>query len=99
MIRQVIDRLLYTYYGQVIVSAVFGLALGLLFHKACKGKCTIYYAPYIDEVKDRVFQLEDTCYVYNPHIVKCNTKQKILNPYNVIFNKYDFLYANLINNI
>lgn len=82
MIRQVIDRLLYTYYGQIIVSVIFGLALGLMFHRVCKDNCTVYYAPHIDEIKDNVFKLEDTCYMYDPYIVKCNVKN-IFKPYNI----------------
>ncbi len=83
MIRHVLDRLLYTYEGQIIVSAIFGLALGLFFHKACKGNCTNYFASHLDEIKGKIFKLEDTCYIYEPKMIKCNIKQKILNPYNI----------------
>lgn len=99
MIRQVIDRLLYTYQGQIIVSAIFGLALGLLFHKACKGNCTVYYGPHIDEIKDNVFKLEDTCYIYKPHLVKCDNKKNILNPYNINDNPINKINLNITSNI
>ncbi len=99
MIRHIINRLLYTYEGQIIVSAVFGLALGLLFHKACKGKCTNYYAPYIDEISGKIFKLEDTCYIYKPKMIKCNSKQTILNPYNTEDNPINKIDISIKTNI
>lgn len=83
MIRTSIDRLLYTSFGQIIISAIFGFALALLFHRVCKKNCTNYYAPHVDEVQGKVFRLEDVCYKYTPHVVKCDSKQPILNPYDV----------------
>lgn len=79
-----LNRLLYTPMGQLLLSAIFGLALGLLFKRVCKGNCTKYFAPYVDEVEGQVFKLEDTCYEYAPYIVNCDQeKGDILEPYNV----------------
>lgn len=78
-----IDRLLYTPLGQLIISSVFGLALGLIFKRVCKENCTKYFAPYVDEVQGQTFKLEDTCYEYAPYIVDCNKEKDILEPYNV----------------
>ena len=83
-VRLIIDKLFYTPHGQIIVSAIIGLGISLLFHRVCKDNCTAYYAPYIDEVKNEVFKLEDTCYKYTPYVVQCHdTKVPILNPYDV----------------
>jgi|SaaInl85LU_5_DNA_1037374.scaffolds.fasta_scaffold41192_2 hypothetical protein len=83
-IRTMIDKLFYTYQGQLIVSSIIGLGISLLFHRVCKDNCTAYYAPYIEEVKDQVFRLEDTCYKYTPYVVQCQEdKIPILNPYDV----------------
>ena len=84
-VRSSVDKILYTSFGQLLISAIFGLAISLLFHRVCKSGCIVYYAPYIDEIKDKVFKLEDTCYQYTPHMIKCSNiqKQEILNPYNV----------------
>lgn len=81
-IRPVVDKLMYTSYGQIVLSSLFGLALALLFRRVCKDNCTIYYAPYTDEVTGHVFKLEDTCYTYAPYMVKCDDKNT-LNPYDV----------------
>ena len=82
-VRTSVDRLLYTSFGQILTSAIFGLALALLFHRVCKSGCTVYYAPHIDEVQDKVFQLEDTCYRYTPYATPCNKHTEVLNPYDV----------------
>jgi hypothetical protein len=83
LVRYSVDKLLYTLFGQMLVSAIIGLAIALLFHRVCKNDCVLYLAPHIDEIKDKIFKLEDTCYKYEPHIVDCSKKQTILNPYNV----------------
>lgn len=82
--RSIIDKLLYTPNGQMIISAIIGLGISSLFHRVCKDNCTEYYAPYIEEVKDNIFKLEDTCYKYIPYVVECKTeKVPILYPYDV----------------
>jgi hypothetical protein len=78
-----VSRLLYTPIGQIIVSAIFGLALGLMFKRVCKGNCTNYFAPYVDEVKGQTFKLEDTCYEYAPYMVDCKKEDNALEPYDV----------------
>lgn len=83
-LRSVINKLFYSSPGQLIVSAIFGLAIALLFKRVCKDNCTMYYAPYIDEIKGQTFKLEDTCYEYAPYVVDCNKSMKEpLVPYDV----------------
>lgn len=100
-IRLVIDKLFYTYYGQIIVSSIIGLGISLLFHRVCKDNCTEYYAPYIEEVKDKVFKLEDTCYKYSPYVVKCENDEKvpILNPYDINERPDNKLKPKIISNL
>jgi hypothetical protein len=84
-IRLLMNKLFYTPMGQIIVSAIFGLALALLFKGVCKDNCTLYFAPYIDEVTGNIFKLEDVCYEYAPYIVDCEKEKdhNILQPYDV----------------
>jgi hypothetical protein len=82
-VRYSVDKLLYTSFGQLLVSAIIGLALALMFHRVCKNGCIVYLAPHLDEIQGHVFKLEDTCYTYTPHIISCDKKHNILNPYNV----------------
>lgn len=79
-IRFAIDRLFYTEVGQIIVSAIFGLSLALLFNRVCKDNCTLYFAPKYNEINDNIFKIEDTCYKYKTITALCN--DKALNQYN-----------------
>jgi hypothetical protein len=68
----IIDRLFYNQYGQMIVSALFGLSLALIFSRVCKDNCTLYIAPNYDEISNRIFKLNDTCYKYKLVEATCN---------------------------
>ena len=82
-LRVTIDRLFYDNTGQIIVSALFGLALALLFRRICKDNCVIYSAPEIKDIEENIFNLEDTFYKYKSYPVKCNDKDKPLEPYDI----------------
>ena len=73
-IRYVIDRLFYSEIGQMIVSAIFGISLALVFNRVCKDNCTLYFAPRYDEINENIFKIEDTCYKYKTVNVLCNDK-------------------------
>jgi len=73
-IRYVIDRLFYTEIGQIIVSAIFGISLALIFNRVCKDNCVLYFAPKYDEVNNNIFKIEDTCYKYKMVNALCNDK-------------------------
>jgi hypothetical protein len=78
-----IHRLFYEKEGQIVVSALFGLALAIVFRRVCKDNCVIYFAPDVKEMKNKVFQIEDTCYKYKPYSVKCNRNDKIYKSYSI----------------
>lgn len=82
-VRYSVDKLLYTSFGQMLASAIFGLALALMFHRVCKNGCVVFFAPHVDEIQEKVFRLEDTCYKYKPYSVNCEKKQNILYPYDI----------------
>lgn len=55
-----------------MVSALFGLAFAFLFQRVCKDrKCVVIQAPPAVEVENTVYELEDSCYIYTPKVVKC----------------------------
>ena len=72
--KVIIDRLFYTYTGQLFISCLIGLSLALLFRRVCKENCVIYIAPKHEEIEGKVFKLEDNCYSYSTTTVKCNDK-------------------------
>ena len=66
------ERLFYKPTGQVFVSALFGVALALLFEKICKDrKCILITAPSVSEMSSKVYQFEGECYKYKPYGTKC----------------------------
>lgn len=80
-IKDVVNRLLYDTNGQILISALFGFAIAIMFRRVCKGNCTIYYAPDLDDINNNIFKLEDTCYKYKPILINCKDKINILNNY------------------
>lgn len=70
----IIDRLFYNKYGQIFVCSLFGISLALLFSRVCKENCTLYFAPKHDEIDNKTFKLNDTCYKYKTVNVQCNKK-------------------------
>ncbi len=80
-IRLIVNKIFYTFFGQLVISAVFGFALAIMFRKVCKGNCTTYFAPHVNEISGKVFKLEDTCYKYTPYLVDCKITKTVLSPY------------------
>lgn len=78
-----INRLFYEKNGQVVVSALFGLALALVFRRVCKDNCTVYFAPNIKDIDSKTFIVEDVCYKYKPYTVKCDDKKEYFGTYGV----------------
>uniref|UniRef100_A0A6C0KS75 Uncharacterized protein n=1 Tax=viral metagenome TaxID=1070528 RepID=A0A6C0KS75_9ZZZZ len=73
-LNNVVNRLFYTYQGQTLISAIFGIALAFLFQKVCKGdKCILIDAPDPDEINNNIYELEGVCYKYKTRSVHCNT--------------------------
>jgi hypothetical protein len=62
-----------------MISALFGISLALIFNRVCKDNCTIYFAPKYDDINNKVFKLDDTCYKYKTVNVPCN--DKAIEPY------------------
>lgn len=75
-LKGIVERLFYTYMGQLFISGLFGLSLALLFKRVCKENCSIYIAPKKEDVEGKIFKLEDVCYKYKTVAVKCNDKDK-----------------------
>lgn len=70
--RDLIDRLFYSKIGQIMLSALFGLSLALIFNRVCKDNCTLYFAPKYNEINNKIFKLENSCYKYTTFNVPCN---------------------------
>lgn len=75
------NRLFYTSNGQIFISALFGIALALVFQKVCKDrKCIVITAPSTSEIVGKTYDFEGECFKYKPYGVKCpDDKNKIIN--------------------
>ncbi len=68
----VVDRLLYTDSGQIILSIIFGLGLAVIFQKTCKGPhCMVFQPPPLKEMQENIYSFNEECYKYTPQFVKC----------------------------
>jgi len=73
-LEKVTQRLFHTKSGNMIVSALFGIGFAFMFARACKGAhCVVIHAPKINDIKDKVFQIQDECFTYTPTMVDCNS--------------------------
>lgn len=68
---QMVNRLYYSSTGQIVVSAIFGFALALIFQRACKDrKCIVITAP--PEVNEKVHKYKGECYKFTERYVECD---------------------------
>jgi hypothetical protein len=52
--------------SKIILGILWGLGLACLFRKVCRGRnCIIYKAPDIKDIKDNIYNFNDSCYQYN----------------------------------
>lgn len=70
-----IEEILKTRVGVIIISVIWGLGLSTLFRKACKGRtCQVIkcVGPNPDEIKNTYYNYgTQNCYKYTPIISKC----------------------------
>ena len=68
----VIERMLYTTAGQLVISIFFGIALAFVFQKTCKGpKCYVFQPPALKNMYNSIYKMNGDCYKYTPYFVKC----------------------------
>jgi hypothetical protein len=71
-LERIVDRLFYTHIGSIAVSAIFGVALAIMFQRVCKDrKCIVIQAPPMKEIAEHYYKVGDDCYKYTPSVVKC----------------------------
>lgn len=68
----IVQRLLYTQIGQIVISILFGLALAFMFQRVCKDKkCVVIEPPPMEELNKYVYRIGQDCYRYVPRVVAC----------------------------
>jgi hypothetical protein len=65
-----INNLLKSESGKIIISCILGLGLASLFKKVCvDDNCLIIRSP--PGLEGKMFKFQDKCYTYTPHSVAC----------------------------
>jgi hypothetical protein len=74
-----LKRLLYTEFGQLLISIMLGLGLATIFREACEGKnCLIFNGPVINEIDGKIYKFGEYCHKYILNPVSCNKTKKII---------------------
>lgn len=65
--------------GKIIMSILLGFGLASLFRKVCKdNNCVTFYAPPLDDFKDKIYKNNGKCVKYTPIASKCTLNAKII---------------------
>lgn len=66
--------------SKYIISIILGLGLASLFRKICDDyNCVVYKGiNYEEEIKDKAFKYNESCYKYEISPVTCDKNQKIV---------------------
>ena len=68
MLSKIVD----TSSGSIIVSVIIGLGLAAFFRKVCKdGRCVVIKGPDVQEIRDKVYKIDNECYKYTPVMTEC----------------------------
>ena len=69
-----IDNVMKSESGSIIISVLLGLGLASIFRKVCKdGKCVVIKGPKIAETNQNIYKIDDDCYKYNTRSTKCSS--------------------------
>ena len=69
------DRILKSREGIVIISIIWGFGIASLFRRVCReNNCIIVKGPNSDNVRKTIYRNRKKCYRFNPYVVKCQKK-------------------------
>lgn len=74
-----IKRLIYSKFGEVIISILLGLGLATLFRKVCNNRnCLRFEGAPLNKITNQIFKFDNKCYKFTSDIQKCDTNKKIV---------------------
>jgi hypothetical protein len=69
MIQKILDSKI----GRIVLSVIWGLGLSALFRRACTGRsCIVYKSPNPNKIQGKVFKYDEKCYKYAPKKANCD---------------------------
>lgn len=67
-----INKLIKTKNGRILISIILGLGLSSIFRKVCKDRnCIVYKAPNPKTIVKQVYKHNNKCYKYDIETTKC----------------------------
>ena len=74
-----LGKFVHTETGRVLMSILLGFGLASLFRAVCRGdNCRVFRAPPIEDVKDKIYRMDEKCVKYVPVATKCSMNAKII---------------------
>jgi len=74
-----LGKFIHTETGKKIMSILLGFGLASLFRAVCKNKeCILFYAPPLEQIKDKIYKNDDKCVKYTPVSAKCSANAKMV---------------------
>ena len=74
-----LGKFVHTERGKIIMSILLGFGLASLFRNVCKNKdCLLFYAPPLEQIKDKIYKNDGTCVKYSAVATKCSANAKII---------------------
>ena len=74
-----LQKFVKTHTGKYIMSILLGIGLATIFRSVCKGKeCSIYMAPPLDEIEDKIYKFDGKCYKFERISKNCDSNKKIV---------------------
>ena len=74
-----LGKFVHTERGKIIMSVLLGFGLASLFRTVCKDKnCLLFYAPPLEQIKDKIYKNGKKCVKYSPNATKCSLNSKIV---------------------
>ena len=68
-----LERFVQTEGGRLLMSVILGVGLATLFKVSCKDKnCLLMRAPPLEQLKDKIYKVDDKCYKFKPTQTKCS---------------------------
>lgn len=74
-----IRRLIYSKFGEIVISVLLGLGLATLFRKVCNNRnCLRFEGAPLSKITEQIFKFEEKCYKFTSDIQKCDNSKKII---------------------
>lgn len=68
-----LDKILNTKKGRIVISIILGFGLAALFKRECRNRCIVRRPPKSSQVENNIYKHDNKCYKYQSEITTCST--------------------------